>query len=154
MIFKKLSRYALGLAAGSVALLAGCAGPLERTAEQELREQLLASNRAYLEAVTPGPVIELSRRPSEVERELSEDRREKLDQMSGPLSYQDKPLDLGPDLLGHDDQPTVALSLQRGDSPGGAKQPRRAHRQAAAGDQSISDYPGPSRFRRDLFYRL
>ncbi len=97
---------------GGLLVSVGCHGPLERTEEQALREQLLASHRAYAQAIGEAPAIELHRQPSEVEQELTQDRRFELDQMSGPRSYRDETPDLGNDLLGLDGSGTVAMSLQ------------------------------------------
>lgn len=94
-------------------ILASCASPLSQTPQNKLREQLVASNRAYLAALADGPTIEISRDPSEVERELSEDRRQQLDRMSGPISYEKNDINLGKNLLGEEDRPTVAISLRQ-----------------------------------------
>lgn len=104
----------LGLA--TVAVLAGvhgCVSPFQAETEDELRERLLSANRAYLQAVSAGPVIELSRPPSDVETELTNKRRTELDKMSGPSAYTDQPLDLGPDLMGDEETQTVGMTLQR-----------------------------------------
>lgn len=105
---RKLVNIAVG---GLLWPLVGCIGPMERTAEQELRDQLLASHRAYREAVAAGPVIEIQRPASETEQELSEERRKQLDRSSGPVSYQSDALQLGSDLLGETTESGVAMSL-------------------------------------------
>jgi len=92
-------------------LLHGCSHPLQRQAEQDMHEQLIASNRAYLQAVAPGPVVELGRAPSEVEAELTDERRAELDKMSGPNAYQGQPLPLGADLMSQTNTQTVAMTL-------------------------------------------
>ncbi len=96
----------------SAAFLAGCAGPLDRTLEDRLREDLVGSNRAYLQAVAAGPVVELSRPPSDVETELSNERRTQLDRMSGPAAYQKDELRLGADLLGKANTDLVVMNLR------------------------------------------
>lgn len=103
-------------AAAGLALLLlpqGCKGPLERSAEQQLRESVLASNKAYTSAIAGSPVIELKRSPSSVETELTPERRAELERMSGPSAYAKEPLDVGSDLLGVDKSPTVGMTLQR-----------------------------------------
>lgn len=93
--------------------LAGCAHPLGRQTEEELRQQVISSNRTYLEAAAAGPVIELTRPPSDVELELTNERRAELDQLSGPEAYKDDPVDLGHDLMGRDDIEVVAMTLRK-----------------------------------------
>jgi outer membrane protein TolC len=101
-------------AVGLIALaIAGCTHPLDRSLEQQLREQLAGSRRAHLDALTPGQVITTTRRPSEVEAELTDQRRRQLDAMSGPNAYGDMKLDIGGDLVGNHDEPMVAITLQR-----------------------------------------
>ena len=103
-----------GLAAVAVLVgVYGCVSPLQPESESELRERLLSANRAYLQAVSAGPVIELSRTTSDVETELTNKRRAELDRMSGPSAYTDQPLDLGPDLMGVEAIQTVGMTLQR-----------------------------------------
>ena len=91
----------------------GCVSPFQAETEEELRDRLLSANRAYLRAVSAGPVIELSRTVSDVETELTDVRRAELDKMSGPSAYTGRPLDLGPDLMGIEEIQTVGMSLQR-----------------------------------------
>jgi len=96
----------------TLAGMVSCASPLERSTQEALRAEMMASHRRYLEAVAAGPVIELSRAPSAVERELAEEGRiEALDAESGPRAYVDAPLELGPDLLGDAQTPVVRLTL-------------------------------------------
>jgi len=92
---------------------AGCESPMSTPAEDKLREQLLASNQAYLEAAASGPVIEISRPPSDVNTALTDERRDQLDHMSGPQAYKGHSLILGPDLLGRDQLETVSMSLEQ-----------------------------------------
>ena len=96
-----------------VAVVAGCRSPLERSLEQGLREQLITTNREYRQAVAAGPVIELSREPSDVEQKLPPERRAELDGLSGPDAYDQDTMKLGADLLGDRDPNTVAMSLNR-----------------------------------------
>jgi outer membrane protein TolC len=99
----------LALTAGPI----GCKSPMERASEQQLRDQLLASNRAYLQAVAEGPVIETSRTTSEFESRIPQERREYLESRSGPDAYRNIKPDLGPDLLGKMDAESVQMTLQR-----------------------------------------
>ena len=101
------------LVIGAFILLAGCHGPLERTQEQALREQLLASHRAYRAAAAGSPAVELARQPSEVEQELTQERRSELDEMSGPRSYRYETPELGKDLQGSAGSNTIAMPLQK-----------------------------------------
>ncbi len=94
------------------AVVAGCAGPMERTPEQALRESMINAHRAHLASISEAQSIELSREPSDVESELSNERREELDQMSGLRAYQGLELKPGQDLLGNDRVSVVRLSLQ------------------------------------------
>lgn len=90
----------------------GCTSPLDRSEDQDLRERLVNSNRAYLRAIAAGPVIEISREPSDVESELSDERRTQLDRMSGPSAYIQDPLKLGADLVGESDGGVLSTSLR------------------------------------------
>ncbi len=77
----------------------GCNHPLQKSTQDELRQQLIASHTAYLDAVAAGPVIELSRPTSDLTNDLSQQRRDELNKMGGPDAYKDKPLRIGTDLL-------------------------------------------------------
>jgi outer membrane protein len=97
----------------AVALFGGCQSPLERTSQQHLREQLIASHRSQLAAVAGSPMIEVARAPSDVELKLPPQRREELDRTSGPQAYDSRaPLDLGESLFGETVSPAVQMSLQ------------------------------------------
>ena len=97
----------------ATAFLAGCVSPVSRSAEQELRETLLNSHRQFTREIARGEV-RTQREPSAVERELRrrEGAIEELDEASGIDSYQDQPLDLGPDLEGEAEVETVGMTLQ------------------------------------------
>ncbi len=101
-----------GLASATALWLVGCQSPMARTPEQALRESMIAAHRAHLSAVSSAQVVELSRVPSDVESELSDDRRAELDGMSGMSAYKDRGQDFGPDLQGINDETGVKLSLQ------------------------------------------
>ena len=85
---------------------------MDQTPEEALRESMIAAHRAHLASVAEARVLELSREPSDVESELSAERRAELDGMSGPEAYQDIEPQTGTDLTGSDTAPVVRLSLQ------------------------------------------
>ena len=51
----------------STVVVSGCAGPLHRTLEQELRDQLQTAGRTYNESVADAAVIEIKPTHPEVE---------------------------------------------------------------------------------------
>ena len=95
-------------------VLPGCASPLDRSAEDALRQQIITARRDTLsrEPGADAPVT-VTREQSEVEQQLSDERRNELDAMSGLEAYEDAPLQLGDDLLGRpfDEAQAVALTL-------------------------------------------
>lgn len=91
----------------------GCKGPLERTAEQELREHLVSLNRQHLEMLGDPQPVTITRPASDVERRLSQDRLKELDDMSAPALYTEKDLPLGPTLTGATDAQQVSMSLMQ-----------------------------------------
>lgn len=94
-------------------MLSGCASPLERDEEQRLRDALLESHRRQLASIAPGEAIEVTRPASDVESQLTDERRAELDRISGPRAYSELPPDLfGQDLEGSDRVQAVELSLQ------------------------------------------
>lgn len=100
--------------AAALAFVGGCASPLDRDLEAQLREELILSQKAYREAVAAGGVIEISRPQSEVEKFLI-DRNliEKTDKLGGIDSYKGVEPDTGKDLTGELKGKSVAMSLQR-----------------------------------------
>jgi outer membrane protein TolC len=109
-----MNRILLLLCAVVVAIfLWGCKSPLERSLEQDLREQLFASQRAYLQAVEGSPQQELVRSQSDTELKLSPERRDELDQLSGVGAYEARPLELSSDLMGQTQTQTVSMTLER-----------------------------------------
>jgi len=96
-------------------LLTGCSSPMERTIEQQLRDQLAASQRQYIQESAKASTVRVSRAPSEVENELSDERRAELDKISGPTAYQNAPFVLGSSLTGQtqEETATVAMTLQQ-----------------------------------------
>jgi len=114
MVQKQPNKVCLGfcIAAASGLWLTACKGPMQRTPEQALRESMIAAHRAHLAAVAGAQNVKISREPSDVESELSDDRRSELDGMSGMSAYRDKSPDFGPDLLGVEDEGGLKLSLQ------------------------------------------
>jgi len=94
-------------------LVSGCQSPLTMSADDEIRDQLLATQRAYRKVMEEAPIIQVRRQVSEVERKLvKEDRIEELDEMSGLAALRNKPLELGEDLLGRTKSDVVTISLQ------------------------------------------
>ncbi|MCE9589759.1 MAG: TolC family protein [Planctomycetes bacterium] len=93
---------------------AGCASPLERSTERELRDELINSHRAFIKALAASPVVEIKRQPSAVEADLRKqpDRMEQLNKMGGPAAYEGKKLELEKDLMGRDDTPSVSMTLR------------------------------------------
>jgi outer membrane protein len=85
---------------------------MARTPEEALRESMISAHRAHLASMSEAKVIELSREPSDVESELSDERRTELDDMSGPTAYKGIKLDPGIDLAGNEDAQVLRLSLQ------------------------------------------
>lgn len=94
-------------------LLSGCTHPLSTTIEQRLRDQLSATNRAYIEAISDAPTVKIDRAPSEVEEQLTDERRDTLDKMSGLSAYAEDKTDLGADLTAKTDIPGIGLTLRR-----------------------------------------
>ncbi len=101
----------------SLLCVAGCVSPMDRTAEEQLRDSLQATRQTFLDAIAQGEV-EFQQGFSEVERELltgtkedpdkNKDKIEQLDKVSGPDSYGDAKLMLGPDLQNRSDDEEVA----------------------------------------------
>lgn len=82
-------------------LLVGCKSPMEVNTEAALRQQVIQSHRAYLEAVSAAPVIELTRQASEIEQELAQkDQLAVLDGLAGPSAYENVLPMVGDNLLG------------------------------------------------------
>jgi outer membrane protein len=114
MVLKQSKMAGLGfcVVTASGLWLAGCKGPMERTPEQALRESMIASHRAHLAAVSSARDVKLNREPSDVESELSNERRDELDQMSGMSAYKGKTPDYGPNLAGATTDGGLRLALQ------------------------------------------
>ncbi|MEM7577767.1 MAG: TolC family protein [Planctomycetota bacterium] len=93
--------------------MSGCQSPLDAGRDSTVRAAVLDAHREFLATVTEAKVVELDREPSDVEAGLTNEQREELDQLSGMSAYEDQPAAPGKDLLGTDDTPTVALTLQR-----------------------------------------
>lgn len=101
-----------GMLLSVVTALAGCTHPLQTLDTEALRHRLLSTYQLHGKAVSAGAVIEVSRPPSEVASELSKERREELDAMSGGESYKTAKLEIGETLLGTDEIDTVHISLK------------------------------------------
>ncbi|MEM1444887.1 MAG: TolC family protein [Planctomycetota bacterium] len=93
--------------------LPGCQSPLDAGTESPVRAAVLDAHRAFLATVAEAQVVELDREPSDVEAGLTDEQREELDELSGMAAYEDQAASSGNDLLGNDETPTVALTLQR-----------------------------------------
>lgn len=98
---------------GLALLATGCTSPMARDIQQQLREQMAITQQRYTAAASPSSDVKVSRTPSEVENELSDERRAELDKISGPTAYQGAELELGRSLTGQSEQdtPTVAMTL-------------------------------------------
>lgn len=105
---------ALLLVCVALTAITACRSPLERSREQALRDRLVATHRAYHDALLDAPSIQLEREPSDVEQRLAASGRvAQLDAMSGPTAYGEQPLQLGTDLFGQTDSPTLTISLRK-----------------------------------------
>ncbi|MBI1336333.1 MAG: hypothetical protein GC164_05160 [Phycisphaera sp.] len=112
----KSSLRALGWSFSLGALaLAGCTSPLHQSIEDRIREELLSTHQRYQQQVAAGPVIELSREQSDVEKKLADnpERLKEIDEMSGYETYTGQDLQLGQDLMGQSDNTMVAMSLRK-----------------------------------------
>ena len=78
-----------------------------------MRDQLSATNRAYIDAIGDAQTIKIDRPPSEVEKNLTEERRLQLDKLSGMTAYAGDQTKLGPDLTNQENSPSVGITLQR-----------------------------------------
>lgn len=93
------------------ATLVACKGPIDRSSEEALRERLIADYRTRVADSANGGIVELTREPSDVEKQLTEERRTELDAMSGSRAYLDDPMELGTDLEGNTEPDFVNISL-------------------------------------------
>ncbi len=109
----RLVHITLGAVIAGLLGVAGCHSPMERASEQELRDEIITSHRAFLQAVAGGGVIEIRRQPSEMDLKLSPERREALDKDSGPDAISHDTLVMGSDLMAHNKTDAVTLSLRR-----------------------------------------
>jgi outer membrane protein TolC len=93
--------------------LAACQGPLDDDSDDTFRQAVVAEHQRRLGAVAADKDTRLQREPSDVERELTDQRRQRLDEMSSPEAYADQPLELGQNLLAEESTETIQLSLDR-----------------------------------------
>jgi len=93
------------------AVLAACKGPIDRSDQEALRERLITRYRTRAAQSANGGIVELAREPSDVERQLTDERRQELDAMSGGRAYSDDPLKLGADLEGNTEADLVNITL-------------------------------------------
>lgn len=89
----------------------GCESPFDFSREDDLRNSLIAEYSRELKADDAGPEKTVTRPPSEVELDLTPERRAELDKMSGYEAYAKDPLDAGPGLTDDPEQPYVVISL-------------------------------------------
>lgn len=107
-----LSQVFLSLSCVLALICAGCVSPLARSQEQAMREQLVATHRNYIASVRDVPRIKISRRASDVERDLDAQRQQELDDMSGPGFYQKQVPMMGPDLTGKRMRPELEAIIE------------------------------------------
>lgn len=106
------SRYSFLFAVVPALLLAACTHPLNRSLEARLQEQLRTTTRQYIESIEADEPRTLTRQTSNIDTKLDPELRGELDAMSGPTAYNEAPLQLGNDLRGVEDGPTIAMSLR------------------------------------------
>ena len=93
-------------------LAAGCAQPFEAASERALRDRLQDRHHALEEAARGAQRVRVARTQPAVRYSMEKDRRERIAAISGPDSYEGASLELGPDLLGREENQTVALTLR------------------------------------------
>lgn len=81
--------------------------------EDELHERLLATNARYTDGISQAKPIKIKRPISTVEEKLTVERRNELDNMSGPTAYVSAEADYGPDLFDTTNTPTISMNLHR-----------------------------------------
>ena len=89
----------------------GCESPFDFSRSQELRNNLISEYQQELRSDDAGPAITARRAPSDVEEDLTPERREELDEMSGYEAYADDKVSYGPGLTQDQDQPMIVMSL-------------------------------------------
>ena len=100
------------VATSLVTIMIGCAGPLYRSTEEQLRESLISSHAAQLQAAASSPIIKLTRKPSIVEADITAERRRELDEISGMAAYDQQTFNLAQDVLSIDQTKVSRLNLQ------------------------------------------
>ncbi len=106
--------YRVGAALAASVWLGSCGSPLERASTDQLRASIIDSARRELAEAKGAPqqrTLEQTATPLDLTRE----RREELDRMAGPQSYEDTVAPELPDLLGRQAgaAPTFRLSLEQ-----------------------------------------
>ncbi len=100
------------LSTGVALLVApGCKSPFVDADTQAFQAALAESYRMNLEASGAGELIEVTRSPSEVDEQLTAERIDELEAISGPDAYEDVEIDPGQNLTGTQTQ-IVRLSLE------------------------------------------
>lgn len=97
----------------AVFLMGGCADPLYRTTEQELHNQMIRYYERKVRGMADGQVVELQWQANDVEADLTAERLDELNAMSGFEAYVDNPLELGPNLLNEAETKAVRMTLQQ-----------------------------------------
>ncbi len=97
----------------AVFLMGGCADPLYRTTEQELHNQMIRYYERKVRGMADGQIVELQWQANDVEADLTAERLEELNAMSGFEAYVDDPLELGPNLLNEAETKAVQMTLQQ-----------------------------------------
>ena len=115
MMIRPIPIVSLAVSSLVAALSAGCVHPLDRGMDQALREQMIASSRAYRDAVRDAATIEVTRDPSAVVEGMRKHpkRLKAAEEQSGLAANLDQPLLLGPDLMGNPQFKGVSMTLER-----------------------------------------
>jgi outer membrane protein TolC len=85
---------------------------MDRSMEAELHQRLLTTNARYTNGIDTAKPIQVNRPMSSVEEKLTVERRDELDNMSGPTAYVSAQANYGPDLFDDFNTPTVSMNLQ------------------------------------------
>ena len=83
----------------------GCASPFDFSRSDELRNTLISDYQKQLKSDDATADVTTHRTPSDVEENLTPERRKQLDSMSGYAAYADDKVSYGPGLTVEQDQP-------------------------------------------------
>ena len=96
------------------AVLTGCKkGPLYETESERMRAIVMQAQQEHLQRIANAGVVKVSRDKSDVEAELTSERRQELDEMSGIVAYEDDKPQYGKSLIGGEEVSVVEISLER-----------------------------------------